>query len=63
MTFDQPRTKTKQIKNESESCEDNSIKNDLIENLDKFYLQSSFNKLKLNKIVESAIHWSLVNGR
>ena len=38
------------------------IKNELAEGLDEFYSKEPFNKLKLNKIVEAAIHWSLVNG-
>lgn len=37
-------------------------KNDLIESLEAFNSRSLFNKLKLEKIIESAIHWSLVNG-
>jgi hypothetical protein len=37
-------------------------KNELIQSLEELYSQSLFNKLKLDKIVESAIHWSLVNG-
>ena len=40
----------------------NKKKNELIQILEEFYSQSIFNKLKLDKIVESAIHWSLVNG-
>ena len=53
------------IKNELVTTNEETVsshKNDLIEKLDDFYAQSAFNKLKLNKIVESAIHWSLVNG-
>ena len=41
---------------------DDTIKNELAEGLDEFYSKEPFNKLKLNKIVEAAIHWSLVNG-
>ena len=36
--------------------------NEIAERIEEFYSKSSFNKSKLNKIVESAIHWSLVNG-
>jgi hypothetical protein len=45
----------------NEIAED-TIKNELAENLEEFYLKTPFNKLKMNKIIESAIHWSLVNG-
>jgi len=44
------------------SFNNNKKKNELIQSLEEFYSQSQFNKLKLDKIVESAIHWSLVNG-
>ncbi len=37
-------------------------KNDLIASLEEFKSRSLFNKLKLEKIIESAIHWSLANG-
>ena len=62
--------KNKQIaclsSNKSNGClsepTDDTVKNELAENLEEFYLKAPYNKLKLNKIVESAIHWSLVNG-
>jgi hypothetical protein len=46
----------------NEIAAEDTIKNELAENLEEFYLKTPFNKLKLNKIIESAIHWSLVNG-
>jgi len=55
--------KLKQIVlNQSKSNNPLAITNELAQQIDELYKSSDLNKSRLNRVVERAIHWCLVNG-